>query len=285
MAARPKTLWAAAAPVVVGSAMAYSRGPFDWVAAAAALVGGLLLQIGANYANDYFDFVKGADRGDRLGPTRVTQAGLVAPETMRRAVALVFALALVPGAYVVYRGGWPFIAIGLTSILLAILYTAGPYPLGYLGLGDVFVLIFFGPVALCGTYYLHVAALSTDVFIASLAPGLLSVALLTVNNLRDLEEDRRAGKKTLAVRFGRTFARLEYTTCLAAAALIIPTYFFCVTGNPMFAMTPLIVFGYGVAPLKTVFTTTDGPALNRVLARTGQLLLLFAIVFSLSWLV
>ncbi|MBW1752269.1 MAG: 1,4-dihydroxy-2-naphthoate polyprenyltransferase, partial [Deltaproteobacteria bacterium] len=203
-AARPKTLWASVAPVVIGSAMAFESGGLHIMSALSALLGAVLIQIGTNFANDYFDYYTGADSTDRLGPTRVVQAGLVQPTTMKAAFIAVFALAVVPGAYLIWRAGLPLFVIGVLSILCGILYTAGPYPLGYVGLGELFVILFFGPVAVGGTYYVQTLQISVPVIISGLAPGLFSVAILTVNNLRDVKSDHRAGKKTLAVRFGIT---------------------------------------------------------------------------------
>ncbi len=284
LAARPKTLWAAVGPVLIGSAMAYGDViPIDRLSVLCALTGALLIQIGTNLSNDYFDFVKGTDTVHRIGPTRATQAGMVSPDAMRRAYRIAFGLALIPGAYIVWRGGWPFVIIGLLSIAAGVLYTAGPYPLGYVGLGDFFVLIFFGPVAVGGTYYLHALEITPPVLVAGFAPGLISVALLTVNNLRDMEEDRAAGKKTLAVRFGRQFARIEYLVSMLVAAFIIPLYFYGVNGSRFFLLVPLIVVTAATPAIKTVFTATDGASLNRVLATTGKLLLVFSLVFSLGW--
>ncbi len=283
LAARPKTLWAAVGPVIIGTAMAYGRGQVDWLSLLCALVGAVLIQIGTNLANDYFDFVKGTDTHERIGPTRATQAGLISPQAMRRAYLVAFGLALVPGAYIIWRGGWPFLAIGVVSIICGILYTGGPFPLGYIGLGDVFVLIFFGPVAVGGTYYLHTLSIDSAAIIAGLAPGLISVAILAVNNMRDIEEDRRAGKRTLAVRFGRRFARFEYLACIVGAAFVIPLYFYASADNRLFALVPLIIVTAATPAIKTVFVSTDGEALNGVLAKTGKLLLAFSIVFSLGW--
>lgn len=264
--------------------MACGDGAWHWPSALCALAGAVLIQTGANYANDYLDFLRGADTPNRLGPRRATQAGLVSPAGMRHATILVFALACIPGAYIVYRGGWPFVVIGASSILFAVLYTAGPYPLGYIGLADVFVLVFFGPVALCGTYYLQTGRVTHEAWAAGLATGLLSTALLTVNNLRDIDEDRAAGKRTLAVRFGRGFARAEYAVCLIGAALVIPLYLFVRTGKHLLPLVPLVVLGIGMPAVHTVLTTTDGATLNRVLGTTGKLLLMFGVFFSLSWL-
>ena len=283
LAARPKTLWAGVAPVVMAAAMAYADGGFHLLSVVAALTGSVAIQVGANYANDYFDFVKGSDTAARTGPTRITQAGLVSPTTMRRATIAVFAFALIPGLYIVCRGGWPYLVIGLVSIACGVLYTAGPIPIGYIGLGELFVLVFFGPVALCGTYYLQTGALPVAVWVAGLAPGLLSVALLTVNNYRDIDEDRSTGKRTLAVRFGRTFARLEYIACLCIASFCVPLTLWVLTGNGLVLGAGMVVFGFGIPAIWTLCRTTDGEVLNRVLAKTGKLLLVFSILFSLAW--
>lgn len=282
-AARPKTLWAAVGPVIIGTAMAYGHDRVDWLSFFCALLGAVLIQIGTNLANDYFDFVKGTDTHERIGPTRATQAGLVSPEAMRHAYFIAFGLALLPGAYIIWRGGWPFLAIGLVSIICGILYTGGPMPLGYVGLGDVFVLVFFGPVAVGGTYYLHTLSIGPAAIIAGFAPGLISVAILAVNNLRDIEEDRRAGKRTLAVRFGRRFARFEYVFCILGATFVIPLYFYASADNRLFALVPLVVVTAATPAIKTVFVSTDGEALNGVLAKTGKLLLVFSILFSMGW--
>jgi len=219
LASRPKTLAAAIAPVIIGCAMAYADNAFHWLAALAALFGSVMIQIGTNFANDYFDFKKGTDTHERIGPVRVTQAGLVKPVTMKRAIAIAFGLAFLAGIYLVWRGGLPVIGIGLLSILFGILYTAGPLPLGYNGLGDIFVFLFFGLVAVGGTYYVQALTITPEAIIAGAAPGFWSVGILTVNNLRDIDNDRKGGKKTLAARFGRTFARSEYVMCVLGACL------------------------------------------------------------------
>lgn len=280
-AARPKTLAAGITPVLIGTAMAVDAGVFHAAAAIAALLGSLLIQIGTNFANDYFDFVKGTDTEERVGPQRATQAGLVSPATMRFATLIVFALALLPGAYLIYRGGAPILAIGIVSIICGVLYTGGPYPLGYLGLGDVFVLVFFGPVAVGGTYYVQALACPPEVLIAGLAPGLFSTAILTVNNLRDADTDVKTGKKTLAVRFGKTFARWEYVLSLLLGGLVVPLYLAVTTGHWV-ALGAALALLPAIPAVRTVFTT-DGPALNEILARTGQLLLLFSVLFSIGW--
>lgn len=282
-AARPKTLWASAAPVLMATAMAWDAGKVHVPSLLAALVGAMLIQIGTNFANDYFDFLKGADTSERIGPVRATQAGLVSPATMRRAMILVFALVLVPGAYIIARGGWPFVVIGVVSMICGILYTAGPYPLAYVGLGDLFVLVFFGPVAVGGAYYLQALAIDPTILLAGLAPGLLSVALLTVNNLRDIDGDRLAGKKTLAVRFGRAFARVEYLVATVVACAVIPIVLTLARPGHGLTLLSMLVLVVALPAAKTVLTRTEGPALNRALARTGKLLLLFSVLFSLGW--
>jgi 1,4-dihydroxy-2-naphthoate octaprenyltransferase len=283
LASRPKTLPAAIAPVLIGVAIAYADGNVHVISTACALLGAILIQIGTNFANDYFDFVKGTDTPDRKGPTRATQAGLVSSSTMRAAFIITFALVLIPGAYIIYRGGWPFLAIGLLGIASGILYTGGPYPLGYLGLGDVFVFVFFGPVAVAGTHYLNTLEWSMFAAVSGFGPGLISVALLTVNNLRDMDEDRVAGKMTLPARFGRRFARLEYLTCIVAAAAVMPMYLYAATGQRLFALVPLVVIPLASPSIRTVFTQTDGPALNGALGATGRVLVVFAVVFAVAW--
>jgi len=283
LAARPKTLWATVAPVLIGTAMAFEAKAGHWPSALAALVGAVLIQIGTNFANDYFDFKKGADQHERLGPTRMTQAGLIKPDSMRTATIIAFSLALMVGIYLVWRGGWPIAVIGLLSILLGIMYTGGPYPLGYHGLGEIFVLVFFGPVAVGGTYYVQALDINSIVLLAGLPPGLFSVAILTVNNLRDIESDRLAGKKTMAVLFGRTFARTQYFVSIALAS-VLPVLFCLTTQRHFYSSLTVLVLLAAVPAFKTLLGKTDGPALNNVLAATGMLLLLYSVIFSVGWL-
>lgn len=284
LAARLRTLPAAIAPVVLGVVLAFEAGEAHWPSAGAALMGAILIQIGTNFANDYFDFVKGTDRADRIGPLRATQAGLVTPSQMRVAMIVCFALVFVPGAYILLRGGWAFMVIGLVSIACGVLYTGGPYPLGYIGLGDVFVLIFFGPVAVGGTYFLQTLRIGPEVIVAGLMPGLISVAILTVNNLRDIDTDRVSGKKTLAVRFGRGFARWEYAISLLGACVIVPGWLCYQAGGHWAAMACVLALLRAVPIVRTVFTTLEGPTLNSGLAATGQVLLLQTVLFCVGWL-
>ena len=205
-AARPRTLAAAVAPVIVGSALAWRAGAFHGAAAAACLAFALLVQIGANFANDYYDFVHGADTGERVGPRRAVAAGLVPPAAMHQAMWLTFGLAFAVGLTLVAWGGWWLVAVGVACIASGIAYTGGPLPLGYLGLGDLLVFVFFGLVAVGATFYVQAGHVSLSVLLAAIAIGLLTVNILLVNNFRDVETDRKAGKRTLVVRFGRRFA-------------------------------------------------------------------------------
>lgn len=284
LAARPKTLWAGAGPVIMGAAMAVADGKFHAGAAFCALAGALLIQIGTNFANDYFDFVKGTDTAERIGPTRATQAGLVTPAQMRNATIAVFALAFLSGLYLVNRGGAPILVLGLVSILCGVLYTGGPYPLGYLGLGDLFVLVFFGPVAVAGTYYVQALSLSMYPVIAGFAPGLISCAILTANNLRDADGDVKTGKRTLAVRFGKAFARAEYVWSLRLGVIGVPVLLTVLYPYHLKCLIAIFALLPARAPLRTVRNGVEGAALNEVLAQTGKVLLLFSLLFSAGWL-
>ena len=282
LAARPKTLWAAVAPVLIGTAMAYADGVFHWPSATVALVLSLLIQIGTNFANDYFDYIHGADTEERTGPMRLTQAGLISPQQMKKAFILIFALTFIGGLYLVWRGGWPILLVGLLSILFGILYTGGPFPLGYKGLGDVLVLVFFGPVAVGGTYYVQALQINGIVLLAGLSPGMIATSILVANNLRDIATDRKAGKRTLAVRFGKTFSRLEYLFMLVSAALI-PVMLYVYTREHPYAMAAVLTILFSLPTVATVFRESEGVTLNRVLADTGKILLLYSVLFSLGW--
>lgn len=284
-AARPKTLGAAVAPVLVGTAMAVEANVWHPVSAALALVGAVLIQIGVNYHNDYADFVQGADTEDRVGPLRVTQAGLVAPETMRRATMVVFGLAVVSGLYLIYRGGWPILLVGLGSIGAAIWYTAGRYSLAALGLADVFVFVFFGPVAVGGTYYVQALSLPTEVLVAGAGPGLLSIAILLVNNVRDVAEDGEARKRTLVVRFGRRFGVVAYGFCVVGALVLSAVLALgpsALAPRPWAAL-PLALLPLAIQPIRTMASTSVPEQLNPLLGATGRLLLLWAVLFSIGW--
>jgi 1,4-dihydroxy-2-naphthoate octaprenyltransferase len=282
LAIRPQTLPAAIAPVVIGTAMAFGDGLFHGPSALMALSAALCIQIGTNLANDYFDFKKGADTADRKGPTRVTQAGLIkAPIVLWVSIGF-FVLAALSSIYLIHRAGVYILIIAAVSILSGIFYTAGPRPWGYLGLGDLLVLVFFGPVAVAGTYFVQGLEINWAVIVAGFGPGFLSMAILAVNNLRDIDTDRRVGKLTLAVRFGRGFAMGEYLFCIIAAALTPFAVFLITDDHQGIAAASLIGF-CAIPCVKAAFTHLDGAGLNRVLGDTGRLLLIYSAVFSIGW--
>ncbi|MCL5985254.1 MAG: 1,4-dihydroxy-2-naphthoate polyprenyltransferase, partial [Actinobacteria bacterium] len=239
MAIRPKTLPAAAAPVIIGTAMAFSEEKINILVFSLTLLAALLIQVGTNLANDYFDFIKGTDNRERVGPIRVTQSGLLSKKEVKISFILIFALAVACGIFLTFRGGIPILFIGMLAIICGIFYTAGPFPLGYIGLADIFVLIFFGPVAVGGTFYLQTLNINSNVIIAGIAPGLLSVAIITANNLRDIETDRKSGKKTLVVRFGYKFGVLEYYFCIIFS-LLIPVILVLLTRDNLLSLISLL---------------------------------------------
>jgi 1,4-dihydroxy-2-naphthoate octaprenyltransferase len=278
LAARPKTLPAAAVPVIVGTAVAVSDGLFRAGPALAALVAALLLQIGTNLANDLFDFKKGADTAARLGPLRVTQAGLLSPQQVLAGMWVTFALAALIGLYLVTVAGWPIVVIGLLSILAGIAYTGGPFPLGYHGLGDLFVFIFFGLVAVGGTYYVQAGTIRAMAWWASIPIGLLATAILVVNNLRDIETDRAAGKQTLAVRLGGRGAQLEYSF-LVGLAFLIPLWMWLTDVATPWVMLAWLAMPLAIRQTRLIFQVT-GRGLNQALAGTAQLELVFGLLLS-----
>ncbi len=281
LAIRPKTLPAAVSPVVVATALAYADGRFALWPALAALTGALLLQIGSNLANDYFDAQKGADTSDRLGPLRVTAGGLLPPAEVRLGMLVVFTLAALIGVYLISVAGWPIVVVGVAAILAAVAYTGGPLPFGYFGLGDLICFLFFGPVAVCGAYYVQALNLSRDAIFASLPMGALITAILVVNNLRDIDGDRRTGKITLAVRLGRDGTRTEYILLLAVAyavALILAVG----KGSP-WLLLPFLTLPRALQLIAVIRTATDGPRLNRALADTARLTLLYALALSMAF--
>lgn len=280
LAARPKTLPAAVAPVIAGTAVAYYEDGQHWVSAVLAILTALLLQVAANFANDALDFRKGADTGERLGPTRVTASGMISAEGVMRATAVTLALAVVTGLPLVFRGGWPILLLGVAAIVCAVAYTGGPFPLGYLGLGEVFVFIFFGLAAVAGTAYIQTGELTTLALAVSVPIGALAVGILIVNNLRDIETDRVAGKKTLAVRLGARNTRLEYGLMLVIAGAS-PVVFWAVGWLDWPVVLTLLWWPYGVA-LWNQITARTGRELNPTLGNTGRALLVYAVVISVA---
>ena len=222
-AIRPATLWAGVAPVSVGSALAFADNAFSWGPACVALLGAVLIQIGCNLVNDYSDFESGADDEGRLGPARAAQKGWLSVQALKRGAQITLTLAALTGVYLTYVGGWPILVLGLLSILSAVAYTAGPMPLGYVGLGDLFVMLFFGFGAVAGTYFVQVGSISVHVWPWCWAVGALATAILVVNNLRDRMGDASVGKRTLAVRFGPSFTRFQFTV-LVLSAFTAPVY-------------------------------------------------------------
>jgi 1,4-dihydroxy-2-naphthoate polyprenyltransferase len=280
LAARVRTLPAAAAPVVVGTGAAIGAGNFAFFPALAALVGALLLQIGANFANDLFDFLRGVDTAARVGPVRVTQAGLLTPRQVRAGMWTVFAVAALIGVYLIRVGGWPVVLIGLAAILAAIAYTGGPFPLGYHGLGEIFVFIFFGLAAVGGTYYVQAGTMRAAAWWASVPMGLLAVAIIVVNNLRDIATDRAAGKQTLAVRFGERGTEAEYLA-LVAIAYLVPVAMWATRAASAWVLLALLSLPL-VPPLFRRLRGERGRALNGVLAGTARLELVYGLLFALG---
>jgi 1,4-dihydroxy-2-naphthoate polyprenyltransferase len=285
MAARPRTLPAAIAPVLVGTAAAVERVDDIRVGAfVAALVGSIFIQIGTNLANDYSDARRGADTTDRLGPVRVTSSGLVAPRRVLVATWIAFGVAVAAGIYLATVAGVVILIVGAASILAGVLYTGGPRPYGYAGLGELFVFLFFGLVAVNGSYYVQLERLDWLPFGLSIAVGCLATAILVVNNVRDIDTDRRAQKMTLAVRLGRQRTRNLYASLIGAAFVAVPVTL-VTTGSSAWGLLALLSAPLVDRPLRAVLTRTDGPALNGALAGTGALLAAFSALLALGLLI
>ena len=294
LAIRPQTLPAGAAPVVVGVGVAWRDGVFAVGPAIAALAGAILIQIGTNLANDYYDAAKGVDTDERTGFTRVTQSGLLPAHAVKRAMWASFAAAVVIGCYLAYIGGIPIVLIGIASIVAGITYAGGPLPFGSYGLGDLFVFIFFGLIGVSGTYYVQAVAvlaepfpvwlppgtLTSTVIIASIPIGCLTTAILVVNNYRDIESDATAGKRTLAVLIGPRATRIEFL-CLVAIAFVVPAGL-VLAGYGWSLALPLLVLPYAGIVTLAMLTTPPGPSLNRTLEQTGKLLTGFAVLFAVG---
>ncbi len=285
-AIRPATLWAGVAPVFVGSGLASMDEQFKILPMLIALLGAVLIQIGCNLVNDYSDFETGADDENRLGPARAAQKGWLSVDELKRGAQVSLALAGLSGAYLTWVGGWPILVLGVLSIICAIAYTAGPFPLGYLGLGDIFVMLFFGFGAVAGTYFVQAGTVPVHVWPWCWAVGALATAILVVNNLRDRVGDASVGKRTLAVRFGAGFARLEYTL-LVLSAFAVPGYSYVsilgsCTDQPWIALCPLVVLPFGIVLIYKVWAT-DGQSLNPLLGQTAVLELGFCLLATVSF--
>ena len=284
MAARPRTLPAAIAPVLVGTSLAIRYGTFHPLAFIAALLGALAIQIGTNLSNDYSDARRGADTDERIGPVRVTAGGLVPPRQVLIATYLTFGAAVLCGIYLIAVAGWALLAVGAASILAGVLYTGGPRPYGYEGLGEVFVFLFFGIVAVTGSYFVQRRGLPWEAFVLAVPVGLLIAGILVVNNVRDIDTDRRAGKRTLAVRLGRERTRVLFAAIVAVAFVSSWVPWFAGALSPWLLLTAAgTPLAYGV--VQTVRTHTDGPSLNSALARTAKLALLFCLLLCAGVLV
>ena len=279
LAARPKTLLAGFSPVAIGAALALRDGMFQLWPMLAALLCAISVQIGTNFCNDYCDFFQGADTDERKGPTRAVHSGLISPRAMLIATILMFAITALAAYFLYTRAGWIFLVLGAFSILFGVLYTAGRYSLAYLGIADPFVLFFFGPVAVAGTYYVQALQFDWPIVVAGLGPGLIATGLLVVNNVRDIDEDRTANKRTLAVRFGAAFSRYQYTICIVAAA-IVPVVFAFSTSTWWTLLASLVIVP-GVIVIRKVWKK-DGVALRPCLGMTAGLLMLYTILFCVG---
>jgi 1,4-dihydroxy-2-naphthoate polyprenyltransferase len=281
VAARPRTLPAAVAPVLVGTALAGSQDVFHPLRFVAALIGSVFIQIGTNLSNDYSDARRGADTEDRLGPVRVTAGGLMPPRQVLTGTYVAFGIAVAAGAYLAAVAGWQLLLVGVASILAGVLYTGGPRPYGYEGLGELFVFLFFGVVAVVGSYFVQTEHLRWEAFALAVPVGLLASAILVVNNVRDIDTDRRAGKRTLAVKLGRPRARALYAAMLAGAFLA-PPVIWAAGGLTGWSLLPLASLPLAVPLWRAVSTRTDGPALNGALAGTGRLLAVYSLLLSVG---
>ncbi len=280
-AARPQTLAAALVPVLVGASLAFQAGALNLTNTTVALVCAMLIQIGTNFANDYFDYMKGSDTEERIGFRRATASGLITPEQMLKATIITMGLSFFLGLYLVWAAGWIILVIGILSLLFGILYTGGPFPLGYNGLGDLFVFIFFGIVAVMTTFYVNALEWSEASFWASLAVGALCVNILVVNNLRDVEQDKKSGKKTLGVLFGETVLKVEYLLMILLA-FAIPPHFLVQLGYNIWILLPFLGLPIAVIFVHRIWTEKDKPKLNPMLERTAQFMVIFGVLFSIG---
>jgi len=275
---RPRTLPAAVAPVVVGSAIAGHDHMFDAGAAALCLGFALLVQVGTNFANDYYDFVKGADTAARVGPVRAVASGLIAPATMRLAMILTFAAAFALGLGLIHWGGPWMLAIGLTSIACGYAYTGGPYPLGYHGLGDLFVFVFFGLVAVAATYFVQAGRVTGASLLAGVPMGLLAANILLVNNYRDADTDAAASKRTLVVRFGRGFARAQFAASFAVAVAV--PFVFLADGYRPWCLLPVALTPVGLLHFRRLREARSPAELVALLGNTGRIMAAYAVLFA-----
>ncbi len=280
LASRPKTLFAAVSPVLVGAGVAGAESRFSLLPALMALLGALILQVLSNFANDYFDFKKGTDTDERLGPLRAAASGLLTPSQMKRGILWTVGAALVPGIYLVYRGGWPIAVLGAAAVICAVWYTAGRWSLGYLGLGDLFVFVFFGPGAVVGTVYVQSGTAPAVAWIASIPAGFLTVAILVVNNTRDHQSDRAASKHTLPARFGPRFGRGEYLALVLASYATVPIL--ALSGGGAWTYLAFASIPFAFVAVKDMLTLPCDRRMNKLLADTGRLLFVFCAALAVG---
>jgi len=278
LAARPKTLFAALVPILVGSSLAIKQGKIIFFYSLLALICSILIQIGTNLTNDLYDHLRGADNKQRKGPIRVIASGLISIKEIKIAIFICFSLTFLIGLYLVYVTDWKIFLIGVLSIIAGLAYTAGPFPLAYNGLGDLFVFLFFGIVATMGTYYLHKMEISLISFLVSIPVGCLITNILIVNNFRDIEEDKNANKKTLAVILGKKFTQYEYSFLMFLSFLILPVLFFYYDFS-FFVLLPFLTIPLAIRLNKMLFTFT-GSELNQTLEKTAKYSALFGLLFS-----
>jgi len=280
LASRPKTLPAAAAPVFVGTAVAYSTDDLNILAASIALICSLLIQIGTNFVNDLYDFIKGTDDENRVGPTRAIAAGWISPTQMKKAISLTFGTTFILGLFLVYHAGWIILLIGVFSIISGYAYTAGPYPLAYNGLGDIFVFMFFGVVATVGTYYVQALQFSQFALLASVPVGLLITNILVVNNYRDADQDKKKNKNTLAVKFGKPFSLFQYNISLLVS-YVVPISIFILFDTSPYILLPLLSLPLAFKLILEI-KSLEGEQLNKTLELTAKLSILFSFLFAIG---
>jgi 1,4-dihydroxy-2-naphthoate octaprenyltransferase len=283
LAIRPKTLTASLAPIVLGATLALSEGFMNIGLLSLIVMTALLIQIGTNLANDYFDFLKGVDTEERKGSIKVLQKGWITVGALRRATFMVFTGALLGSIYLIIKGGVPIALIASTSILFAITYTAGPFPLGHIGLADPIELLYFGPIAVGGTFYLLAGYFPLYVGLAGLIPGFLSLAILTVDNLRDYETDMKAGKKTLTVRFGKNFGKVQYYSCIFLG-FSLPVILIALTKEHLYSLISFLALPLYKNCLDAVRDNENAESLNKTLAQTALNLIVFVLIFCAGWL-
>ncbi len=278
LASRPKTLLAAFVPVIIGSALAYADGAFNLLAAVIALICSILIQVGTNFVNDLYDYLAGIDKPEREGPTRALAAGLLTTKEMRIGIFIIYLATFILGLYLVYLGGLLILIIGILSIVAGILYTAGPFPLAYNGLGDIFVFIFFGLIGTVGTYYVQALHISSLSVISAIPVGALITNILIVNNYRDIEEDKLAGKRTLAVLFGKKFSRIQYLIFMIIS-YIVPFFVFFFYKHDLFVFLPLLSLPMGIKLVRMIYQL-NGKALNKTLELTAKLSGIYGVLFA-----